>query len=105
MSAQPMFKPNGDQYDVSPAGVLLLAAITAFGDPAESTPEGIRRALMLVDGTLSAAFSGGFTQCDILRTLLERNQPTRRVKTMAEAACMAAGTDAIQAVWRRVGLS
>jgi len=104
MNAQPMFKPNGDNYDISPAGLLLLAASTAYGDPTDTTPEGVRKALLLIDGMISAAFTGGFKQGDILRTLLQQ-EPTRRVQMMAEAACEAAGFAAIQAVWRRVGLS
>jgi hypothetical protein len=104
MSTQPMFTPNGDGYDITPAGVLLVAAGTAYGDPAESTPQGIRNALLLIEGILSAAFAGGFKQGDILGTLLQQT-PTPRVQTMAQEACEAAGFAAIEAVFRRVRLA
>lgn len=42
MNSQPMFKPNGDGYDISSAGVLMLAAGTVYGDPSETTPNGLR---------------------------------------------------------------
>ena len=95
MSTQPMFRPNGDGYDVSPAGVLLLAAGTIYGDPSETTPKGISNARTLMDGILTAAHDGGFKQGDILRTLLARNEVTHRLAAMARAACAAAGAVAI----------
>lgn len=101
MSAQAMFRPNGDGYDVSPAGVLLLLADTIYGDPTETTPQGIRNARKLMDGILDAARAGGFTQGDILRTLLARNQATPRLVAMALAACAAAGPVAIGDVFDR----
>ena len=53
---------------------------------------------------LSAARAGGYPQGDILRTLLARNQPTRRVMVMAQAACDAAGDGALRDVFKRAGL-
>ena len=102
MNTQPMFKPNGDGYDISPAGVLLLAAGTIYGDPTETTPQGISNARKLMDGILDAARAGGFKQNDILRTLLARNQPSQRLAAMAQAACAAAGAGAIGDVLDRV---
>lgn len=103
MSAQAMFKPNGDGYDISPAGVLLLAAETVYGDPRETTPKGIGNARTLMDGILDAAHAGGFKQCDILRTLLARNRATRQVAAMAQAAVDAAGADAISDLFDNLG--
>ena len=105
MSTQPMFRPNGDGYDVSPAGVLLLAAGTIYGDPSETTPKGISNARTLMDGILTAARAGGFTQGDILRTLLARNETTHRLAAMARAACAAAGAVAIGEVLDRARLA
>ena len=102
MSTQAMFRPNGDGYDASPAGVLLLAAGAIYGDPTETTPQGIRNAHKMVDGILDAARAGGFKQGDILRTLLARNQTTPRLAAMAQAACAAAGPGAIGDVLDRV---
>jgi hypothetical protein len=102
MNTQPMFRPNGDGYDISPAGILLLAAGAIYGDPTETTPQGISNARKLMDGILTAARAGGFKQNDILRTLLARNQPSQRLAAMAQAACAAAGAGAISDVLDRV---
>ena len=102
MNAQPMFTDNGDGYDITPAGALLLAADTVYGDPTETTPQGISNARKLMDGILGAARAGGFKQNDILRTLLARNQPSQRLAAMAQAACAAAGVGAIGDVLDRV---
>ena len=101
MNDQPMFRPNGDGYDVSPAGVLLLAAGTIYCDPSETTPQGISNARKLMDGILTAAHDGGFKQGDILRMLLARNQVTQRLAAMARAACAVAGAVAIGEVLTR----
>lgn len=106
MTTRPLFTPTagGTAYDIQPAGVLLLAADTAYGDPSQSSPEGIRNARVLIDAVLSAARAGGYTQGDILRTLLARNQPTHRAMVMAQAACDAAGDAALRDVFKRAGL-
>lgn len=104
-TSQPMFTPNGDGYDISPAGVLLLAAETVYGPPHETTPEGVRKARALIDDMLAAARAGGFMQNDILLTLLARNQPTKRCAAMAQAACDAAGADALHGVLARARLA
>lgn len=102
MSNQPMFRPNGDGYDVSAPGVLLMCADAIYGDPDETTPQGRKNAEAMIDGILNAAYRGGFFQGDILRTLLARNQPDARTKAMAEAACDAAGAEAIRKVFSLV---
>jgi hypothetical protein len=104
MNTQQIFKPNGDGFDISPAGVLLIAAGTVYGDPSETTPQGMSNARALIDELLDAAVAGGYTQGDILRTLLARNQPTPRVMAMAQAACDAAGDIAIRDVFRKARL-
>ena len=76
MNEQPMFRPNGDGYDISPAGLLMICAGTVYGDHSETTPQGVTNALTVMDRILSAARAGGFAQCDILRTMLARNDPT-----------------------------
>ena len=58
--------------------------------------------LLPLDGILNAARAGGFTQGDILRTLLARNQTTRRVAAMAQAAVDAAGDAAISDLFDRL---
>jgi hypothetical protein len=104
-TSQPMFTPNGDGYDISPAGALLLAADTVYGPPHEPTPEGVRNDSALIDDMLAAARTGGFMQNDTLLTLLARNRPTKRCAAMAPAACDAAGADALHVVLARAGMA
>ena len=47
---------------------------------------------------LSAARAGGFTQGDVLETMLARGQVTVKAKELAHAAIDAAGTDAVVAI-------
>lgn len=106
MSKQPLFKPNDDGgYDISPAGVLLILTDTANGDPSEVSPIGMTRCLALIDAILTAAHAGGYKQCDILKTLLARNQPSRRITDMAQAACTAAGDAAMRDIFARAKLA
>ncbi|MDP2786187.1 MAG: hypothetical protein Q8O38_16585 [Sulfurimicrobium sp.] len=102
---RPMFKPNGNGYDITPPGVLLLLADAVHGDPSESTAEGKEKAGWVIDAILSAAYRGGFFQGDVLHTLLARNQPDRRMFAMAQAACDAAGPAAIASIFSRMKLS
>ena len=92
MNTQPLctLTPDGDEYLLSPAAVLLLMAGTIYGR-SNSTPAGQRRGKVAYDAILTAALKGGYLQCDILDTLLARGEVTNRVKAMAEAACTAAG--------------
>jgi len=101
---QPMFTPNGDGYDVSPAGVLILAAGTVHGPAQETTPDGIRNAQRLVDGILSAARAGGYAQCEVLETLLAKLPYTPRVGAMAQAACAVISAPAMRAALYSSGL-
>ncbi len=99
---RPMFTPNGDGYDMTAVGVLLVSADALYGDPTETTPEGRQNARAMIDGILNAAFKGGFFHGDVLHTLLARNQPDRRTQALAQAACDAAGNDALIEVITRV---
>ena len=90
-----LFTPNGDGYDIQPAGVLLILADTVYNNPQDSTPIGRARAKTMIDAILTAARAGGFKQGDILATLLARGEVTQRLKNMAVTACNAAGPDAI----------
>lgn len=101
MNPQPIFRPNGDGFDIAPAGVLILVACTAYGDSSETISNGMRNTPKLMDDMLGAARVGGYTEGDIRRTLLARNQPLRRVMTMAQAACDAVGPAAIRDVFIR----
>lgn len=86
MTTQPLFKPtpDGTAYDIQPAGVLI-----------DLSHDGRERLKGHIDALMKAARAGGFTQCDILATLLARNEVSHRVKAMAVQACEAAGNEAI----------
>ena len=90
-----LFTPNGDGYDIQPAGVLLILADTIYNNPQDSSPTGRARAKTMLDAILSAARAGGFKQGDILATLLATGKVSHRIKDMAVTACHAAGPDAI----------
>ena len=99
IKATPLFSPNGDGYDIQPAGLLMLMADIVYKNPDESTPTGRESAAAMIDSILAAARAGGFKQCDILATLLVRGEISQRVRDMAIAACDAAGADQIDAVF------
>ena len=82
-----LFTQQGDQYLCSLAGCLLLAAGAVYGDPRETTPKGRANGRLMMGAILAAARKAGYTQGDILATLLARNERSRRVAEMAAAAC------------------
>jgi hypothetical protein len=100
MTKQPIFVPNDHgSYDVSPAGVLFIAATTVWGPPHETTPKGIRAARDIIDSILAAARAGGFKQSDILMALMAKNPYNPRVIALAEEAVDAAGVDALRKIY------
>ena len=96
----PLFTPNGDGYDIQPAGIIMILADTVYGDGRnDSTPIGRARAMEMLAAIFKAARAGGFTQGDVLMTLLSRNEVSHRVKTMAVQACAAAGNDRLGVIF------
>jgi len=96
----PLFTPNGDGYDIQPAGVLLILADTVYSEDCnDSTPAGQGRAARMIDSILAAARAGGYTQTDILHTLLVRGERSKRIQDMARAACAAAGNDRMKVIF------
>ena len=96
MTPTPMFKPNGDGYDITAPGVLLILADRLYGDDRESLSEaGFIRISDNIALLLRHASAGGFKQGDILMTLLHRGENSKRVQDLASAACAAAGDKAI----------
>jgi hypothetical protein len=108
MTTQPMFTPSsnsdGGDFAVTPADVLMMAACIAHGPRRLSTPEGRRIASELIDKMLAAANTAGYTQCDILRTLMKREPTTARVAAMIGTACNIAGTVALNEAMASAGL-
>jgi hypothetical protein len=90
MTDKPLFTPTADgtAYDIQPAGVLILLASEIHENPGLHKNGRIQG---YIDAMLTAARAGGFTQGDILATLLARSEVSHRVKAMAVQACAAAG--------------
>jgi hypothetical protein len=102
MTKQPIFTPNDHgSYDVSPVGVLFLAATTVWGPPHETTPEGIRNSRDVIDSTLAAARVGGFKQSDVLLALMAKNPFNPRVIALAQEAVEAVGIQALREIFIR----
>ena len=99
---QPLYTPNpdcpDDGYLLSPAGVLLMVGSYAHEGDDEISPSGRARALDALRRILSAARAGGFTQGQILETMMARGEVSARVKELAHAAIDAAGADAVVAI-------
>lgn len=96
---RPMIKKSPDGVVlISPTGVLIAAANAIYGDPSETTANGKQNAAKIIDGILSAAMAGGFTQRDILETLLSRNNNDPRTLAMAQAACDTADNDRLVSI-------
>ena len=98
MNDQPLFTPaaDGTAYDIQPAGVLILLASEIHENPGVHLNGRLQGH---IDAMLTAARAGGFTQGDILATLLSKNEVSHRVKAMAVQACAAAGNVALGKVF------
>ena len=99
---QPLYTNNPDctegGYLLSPAGVLLMVGSYAHEGDDEISPSGRARAQDALRRILSAARAGGFTQGDVLETMMARGEVSARVKELAHAAIDAAGADKVIAV-------
>jgi hypothetical protein len=87
----PLFTPKGDGYDIQPAGVLLILADMVYGPQDDPAWTGGPKTEAMIQAMLAAARAGGYTQTDILHTLLVRGERSKRIENMARAACAAAG--------------
>jgi len=101
----PMFTPRADgAYDITMPGLLLILADTVYGDGSKDTPpRGIARATETLVAMFKAAREGGFTQGDVLMTLLNRGEVSQRVKSMATQACNAAGDARLRVILQTFG--
>jgi hypothetical protein len=84
--------------------MLWTAATALHGGPGELTPQARQIAQHLINGVLTAATAGGFMHADVLETLLSRCVVSERTTLMAREACAAAGTEALQTVFGKLGL-
>lgn len=99
---RPMFRPNGNGYDISATGVLLFCADVVYGDPDETSPTGSDNAQAMIDGILNAAYRGGFRQGDILQTMMAQGRTDERTLALAQLACDMAGGRAIADLFARM---
>jgi hypothetical protein len=100
-TSQPLFTPtaDGQAYDIAPAGVLLILADMVYGPQDDPQWTGGPKTEAMIGAMLAAARAGGYTQTDILHTLLVRGERSKRLELMARAACAAAGNDRIAALF------
>ena len=76
-------------------GVLLMMGTYAHAPDDEITPQGRAKAVDALGRILKAARAGGFTQGEILETMMARGEISPRVKELACAAVAAAGNEAM----------
>lgn len=93
MKREPPFKPHPTkpgEYLINLAGAVLMAGEAAYGNPAETTPEGQTAGRALIARFLAEAAAHGFKQGEILHALLRRNEPSARLVNLATDAmdCM-----------------
>jgi hypothetical protein len=93
---QQMYTAKGDGFDISLAGILLLAGDTAHGNPAQTTIIGRLNAADFIKRILSAATLAGYQHSDLLLTLLQWNVQSERVGSMALEACNFAGDETVE---------
>lgn len=92
--------PDGTAYDMNASAVMLVLADSAHGKTSHNTPPtGKKRAAKALADLLAAARAGGYTQADILETLLTQGDTSQRVATMCAEAMAAAGTERISTVF------
>lgn len=99
---KPTFTPtaDGDAFDLNATAVMLVLADSAFGsDRRNSTKAGQARAAKGLADLMAAARAGGYTQADILETLLRKGDTSQRVATMCSEAMTAAGNERIGTVF------
>ena len=88
MKSQPLFKPHpdGEQYLISFAGVVLICGDTIYGDPADTTPAGRTNAMRMADRALQEAEKRGFKHTSTVWALMRRNQPNPRLLNLVQEA-------------------
>jgi hypothetical protein len=96
---------DADDFECSPATVMLFASLAAYGHFPDSPPQGVANANLLIDGVLTAAFQHGYPHCDIVRTKMAKGpRDSDGLIEMLEAACEAAGVDAFNDAFARAGM-
>jgi len=104
MTKQPLFTfaADGTICNIQPAGLLLIMADLVYEPHADPAWTGKPRTKFMIESLLSAARASGYTQTDILQTLLARGNRSQRVQDLARAACAAVGSDRIGEIFGRM---
>jgi hypothetical protein len=97
---QQLYTAKGVGFEVTPAGLLLLAGDTAHGDMTQTTIVGRCKATEFIKHVLFAATLAGYQHGDLLLTLLQWNVQSERVRAMAQKACDMAGDGIVEWVFR-----
>ncbi|MYN45929.1 hypothetical protein GTP23_12810 [Pseudoduganella sp. FT93W] len=85
--------------------VLIIFAAEASGNiKTGATEEQKQMSKTAVEEFLHAAYVGGYTQGEILETLLWRGNPDERLGAMVKDACDAVGVPALREIFGRAGL-
>lgn len=93
---------NGEVV-ISTAVVLHAALAGAYGPENMTTDERVSSTRM-AEALLAAAFDGGFTQSDILRTLVSTNSQRELQRQLVMEADRAIGSDRFMGVLRGLGV-
>ena len=88
---------------LSPVGVLLVAAESAYSADAETALQDRAFAQRMVQEVLSAARAAGFTQGQVLETLLANLSTSGRVKELAAEAIESIGVPVFMGLVQRLG--
>jgi hypothetical protein len=93
---------NGEPH-ISTAGILLMCAEALHG-PMPVSADARSRAQRTVTELLSAARAGGFTNADILETMIVKDRESDRVVDFAlEAMACVGGAEQLAAALERAG--
>jgi hypothetical protein len=82
---------SGDDPNSTAAKLLIMAGQLVAEAASDANAESKESARAFVEGVLTAAATGGYAKCALMRTALGSPQRSNRLATMAREACKAAG--------------
>jgi hypothetical protein len=90
---------TGDRWCLTTAGLMLVAQSTLDGTIPDATPAARVQAQTFLDGIFDAAGQFGAFDCEQLRATLQHNRSDTGLMPMLLDAVVAAGPEAVSAVW------
>lgn len=100
MKNEPLFIPNGDGYDVTAPGVMLILADMVYGKQDDPTWTGGPKTKAKLRSMLKAASDGGYRYSEELHARLIYGNRSKSTQDMAREACAAAGDETIFEIMR-----